>query len=516
MTVDVNGTGVAPEITVTDSTPPPDDQQILFGDVTINPPTPPEETVTVLNTGTADLIIGPLTSPASPFSVINDGCSNQVLAPTENCTVTVRFEPTTADPFSSSFDIPSNDPDPINANVTVQLLGMGTAALLPRISVANSPVIFGDIAAGTSADQIVTVSSDGAADLTIGQITSPGAPFGVVNDACSNQVLIPTATCDLTVRFSPAGAGLFNDSFNIPSDDPNNAVTAVNLAGTGVVPEITVTDSVAPIDDLLLPFGDVIETLSAEETVTVTNNGAVDLTLGQVTITDSSGAFSIVTDNCAAPQNIITPGNSCTIEVAFSPATVGNFSGSLDIPSDDPLMPTATVTIDGTGTTGPAPDISVTDEVEPFDDLMMPFGNVTESTAWDRTVTITNEGNGNLTMGMVAGADPLERSFSILSDTCSAQVIAPQASCAVQIRFLPPRIDTFRDSFDIPSNDPDEPNLLFRLSGSGVAVGTGTISLTPEGADSGFFGSAIRPLTLMALLGLVLANIRRRRVGPRY
>jgi hypothetical protein len=72
-------------------------------------------------------------------------------------------------------------------------------------------------------------------------------------------------------------------------------------------------------------------------------------------------------------------------------------------------------------------------------------------------------------------------------------------------------VDGFTDSFDIPSNDPDEPNLTFSVTGSGVAVGTGTINLTPDGADSGLFGSALRPATVLALLGLVAANLRRRK-----
>lgn len=509
VTVDVDGTGVAPAITAVDSVPPGDDLDIPFGDVTVNPATPPEATITISNSGTADLMIGQLTSPAPPFSLVNDTCSNRTLAPTQNCSVDVDFAPTTADPFNSIVDIPSNDAD--DPTTTVTLSGVGTASLLPRIALSNSPVIFGNVAAGTSMDQTVTVRSTGPVDLTIGQITQPSAPFSIAIDACSNQVLIPTATCDLTVRFSPSGAGMFNDSFDIPSDDPNSATTSVNIFGTGVVPEITVTDSIAPIDDLRLPFGDVTETLSADETVTVTNNGAVDLTLGQVTVADSSGAFNILTDNCAAPQNVIGPGNSCTIDVGFTPPVVGDFSGSLDIPSDDPATPTSTVELDGSGAPGPAPDISVIDPIPPDDDLDMDYGNVTESTAWDRTVTITNDGNGNLVMGMIGDTDPLSGTFSILSDNCSAQIIAPATSCELEIRFLPSRVDTFRDSIDIPSNDPDEPNLTFHIRGSGVAVGTGTIGLSPEGADSGFFGSALKPLTLLGLLALIAANLRRRR-----
>ena len=141
----------------------------------------------------------------------------------------------------------------------------------------------------------------------------------------------------------------------------------------------------------------------------------------------------------------------------------------------------------------------------------MPFGNVTEATAWDRTVTITNDGNGNLQIGQIAQIDTLINTFSLLNDNCSSQIIAPAANCAFDVRFLPSRVDTFSDSFDIPSDDPDEASLTFSVNGSGVAVGTGTINLTPDGADSGLFGSALRPLTLLALWGLIAANLRRRR-----
>jgi hypothetical protein len=424
------------------------------------------------------------------------------VAPGADCTFTVRFDPNTADPFNSGFDIPSNDP---NSPSHIDVSGTGTSTLLPRISVTDS-VPFGDAAVGTSVDEIVTVTNDGAAALIVGQITQPGAPFSTVNDNCSNFTLAPTADCTFTVRFEPNTPDPFDSSLEIPSND-SNSPAPVAVSGAGAFPEITITDSVAPDDDLRIPFGDVIETMAAVETITVSSSGPVDLTLGQASIADPLKPFSILNDNCS--NQIVVPAASCTLDVRFLPDMVGDFATGLNIVSNDPNMGTVTVMLDGSGTSS-APDISVTDPVPPDDDLMMPFGNVTEATAWDRAITITNDGNGNLVMGMIAQADTLENSFSILSDNCSAQIIAPAASCAVEVRFLPARIDNFSDSFDIPSNDPDEPNLTFSVTGSGVAVGTGTISLTPEGADSGLFGSALRPVTLLALLGLVAANLRRR------
>ncbi|MDP6651305.1 MAG: choice-of-anchor D domain-containing protein [Gammaproteobacteria bacterium] len=397
--------------------------------------------------------------------------------------------------------------------------GTGTLALVPKISVTDSvppdsdfEVPFGDVivAPPIPSDETVTITSSGTGNLIIGTLTQPAAPFSVLNDTCSGQTLTPTSFCTLTVRFDPVTTGMFPDNFTIPSNDAGKPNTPVSLTGTGTLPVITVSDSVEPTDDLYIPYGNVIETLTAVETVTISNNSTVDLTLGLATITDPLGPFSILTNNCSTPQNIIAPGNACTIDVQFLPDSVGMFASSLNIPSNDPNTATVTVDVDGIGTPSPAPDISITDPIPPQDDLILPFGDVTEGTAWDRPVKITNEGNANLTIGAIAQLDSLAAPFSILSDTCSGQIIAPAAgaipppSCTIDVRFLPSTTGPFNDSFDIPSDDPDEPTLTFNVDGAGVILGTGTISLEPEGA------SALSPTILLALLLLFAANLRRR------
>jgi hypothetical protein len=319
------------------------------------------------------------------------------------------------------------------------------------------------------------------------------------------QILPPDNTCILTVRFAPTGTGLEQDSFDIPSSDLDTPTATVNVSGTGApapVPEITV-------DPLDIPFGAVIETMSADATVTVTNSGTADLALDQITIAGPAVPFSVENDTCSMRTlPPLPPDNRCTLTIRFAPPATGLFNGSVDIPSNDPNAAIVTVNVAGTGAPGPVPDIN---PLPPADDLLISFGDVTEATAWDRTVTISNDGNANLVIGMIAQIDTLLNSFSILNDNCSNQIIAPAAICRFEVRFLPVRVDSFSDSFDIPSNDPDEPSLTFRVRGSGVAVGEGTIPLQPDGADSGLFGSAIKPATLLALLGLVAANLRRRK-----
>jgi hypothetical protein len=124
VTVNMNGTGStasAPQISVTDSVAPTNDHQISFG--TVLDGSTSDQTVTVNNSGNADLLIGTMASLAAPFSISADNCSGKTIAPAGSCTVTVQFAPTASGPFSKSFDIPSNDPSaPL---VTVSLSGTG-------------------------------------------------------------------------------------------------------------------------------------------------------------------------------------------------------------------------------------------------------------------------------------------------------------------------------------------------------------------------------------------------------
>ena len=114
------------------------------------------------------------------------------------------------------------------------------AATAPDITVTPLPIAFGDVPAGSFANQIVTVKNDGNADLNIGLITNPAAPFSIVEDNVSNQTLAPGVSATMTVRFAPGAAGPYNDSFDIPSDDPDENPVTVNLSGNGIVaPDLT-------------------------------------------------------------------------------------------------------------------------------------------------------------------------------------------------------------------------------------------------------------------------------------
>jgi hypothetical protein len=117
---------------------------------------------------------------------------------------------------------------------------------------------------------------------------------------------------------------------------------------SSAVPDITVTDSVAPNSDLHVPFGNITVENSADQTMTVTNGGNADLVVGDIATANPLAApFSLLIDNCSG--QILTPGTACTIDVRFAPVDASISSDSLDIPSNDPDEDPTTVSVSGTG-----------------------------------------------------------------------------------------------------------------------------------------------------------------------
>ncbi|GAB4389424.1 MAG: hypothetical protein Kow0025_14650 [Thermodesulfovibrionales bacterium] len=389
-------------------------------------------------------------------------------------------------------------PDPGNPNhgeerVATNSFQVVGASGTPDITVTDSvspaadlQVPFGGVTVGGSSDQTVTVRNDGTADLLLGSISAPAPPFSVQADNCSGQTLTPSSSCTVTVRFAPSSSGAFSDNLLIPSDDPDENPVSVALSGNGTTaatPDIAVTDSVAPAADLQVPFGDVATGGTATQTVTVSNAGNAALNIGTIGSANALAApFAIAADNCSGQT--LAQGASCSFDITFSPSAAGAFSDSLDIPSDDPDENPVTVSVSGNGASSASGDIAVTDSVAPAADLQVPFGDVATGGTATQTVTVANAGNAALNIGTIGSANALAAPFAIAADGCSGQALQPSATCEVTVTFSPTASGPFSDSFDIPSDDPDENPVTVSVSGNGSAVPVADISVTDSAGQA--------------------------------
>jgi len=124
----------------------------------------------------------------------------------------------------------------------------------------------------------------------------------------------------------------------------------------------------------------------------------------------------------------------------------------------------------------PLPDITVTDTISPTNDQQIGFTDLTIGGSSDQTVTLSNDGNAGLVLGVITQNNALAAPFSLVNDTCSGQTVVAAANCTFDVRFAPTATGVFSDSFDIPSNDPDESSVTVSVSGAGLAV----VNITPS------------------------------------
>ena len=108
------------------------------------------------------------------------------------------------------------------------------------------------------------------------------------------------------------------------------------------------------------------------------------------------------------------------------------------------------------------PDITATPASMDFGPVV-----VTSSSA-PQTVTVSNIGTDNLTIGTIdiIGADASQ--FSKQNDNVSGQTISPGGSATLEVVFNPTSVGTKTAALSIPSNDQDNATVNVALSGTGI------------------------------------------------
>jgi hypothetical protein len=166
------------------------------------------------------------------------------------------------------------------------------------------------------------------------------------DDGCSGQDLAPLESCTFGVQFVPTASGVFNDTLDIPTDDPATPVVRLSLSGDAS--DLTVTDTDDPVNDGRAGFRAVLVSETAERVITVGNVGTDNLVIGTVGQVDLLEApFGFAADTCSG--QIIPPAGSCTITTTFTPAEILAYTGSFDIPYNDPDPASVTFSLSGSG-----------------------------------------------------------------------------------------------------------------------------------------------------------------------
>jgi hypothetical protein len=472
----------------------------LAGGTSSNP-----QAVTVTNTGTVYLAPS-FNTTSGDFTITGSfagGCQSVTVAPGGSCAINVSFAPTQAGTRTGTLTIGGNLSAP---NLTVSLSGTGTTSGVVSFTQATLTFSTAIEVGSTSVAEPMTVNNSGS--LAIPFTFAVSGPFSVVNQ-CAGSVIPANGFCPLSVNFAPTQSGTASGTITL-TDAAANSPQSVTLSGTGLAPP---TDTLSTTS---LSFSSTVKgQLSAEQFVTLTNSGGVNLTSISATISQGAsfvlGSAAGQTNPCSNSTQLV-PNSSCTIGVQFDPAATGPQTGTLTI-SD--ALHTQTVTLSGTGLAPPVIGVSSTSlgfAAQPVGQPSLPQG-----------ITITNTGQA-LMSGVDFAITPSAGSgFSCSPNACSnttCAALASGASCSVQVVFTPTAAGGANAQLVLTSPTAGVAPVQVQLTGNGLATSglnasptqllfpivlpgqsspaqTVTVSYTGAGSASGLVLTATPPFSLV-------------------
>ncbi len=177
----------------------------------------------------------------------------------------------------------------------------------------------------------------GSTDIIVLKLDNNANLFGCSGDEFKD---IPVQTADGTLTVSDGHEPVENVSANTLAG--NAVAIQTNLVPKTLCFEAKPEIAISPKS---IDFGPIEMNNNSTGSVTISNNGSADLIIDSVVISGpNADAFSSV-NGCST----IPPNGSCTLKVTFHPTTLSTKSANLNISSNDPDTPTATVALSGTG-----------------------------------------------------------------------------------------------------------------------------------------------------------------------
>jgi subtilase family serine protease len=315
----------------------------------------------------------------------------------------------------------------------------------------------------TSSTLVATLKNTSTTALTIatGGITISGTgylSFPTKATTCpasktAATTLAAGASCTVTIEFSPKTAGTLTAYLEV-ADNATGSPQKITLTGTGLpkttVPSITLSPA-------SIAFPKTTEgTTSEAEAVTVKNSGTAAVTLHSVSIAGTNPTSFIQVNTCGAS---LAANASCTVFVAFKPASAAALKGTLSV-SDTAAATPQTIPLTGTGTAKDSVTLSKTS---------LAFASTVEGAASEaQSITVSNKGATTLDITgiSVTGVTKTDAASFIELNTC-APTLAPATSCVIDVAFKPAAIGALAASLVIADNGSTATQTV-KLTGTGA------------------------------------------------
>ncbi len=346
----------------------------------------------------------------------------------------------------------------------------------PPLVAAPSAVDFGLVGVEWGENSAsIAVQNSGDADVLVGSATIDGSgagPLRITNDGCQGQMLSSGASCYINLGFDPSDGIAYAATLHVPSDAGE---LTVPLAGQGGMQQVTP----APAE---LDFGAVDVGEAVVRTVTLQNTGNLPYQSIVALPTGSGvGAYRVTQDTCSLRQ--MDPGDSCTLAVRFAPLAPEEAVANLMVIGGNGAP--ALVALRGLGRQAAA---VVAPQTLAFGDQAL------RGTSRVQSVAVVNSGNGllRISSASVGGLDA-ER-FRVVGENCTAAPLAPGATCAVRVRFVPAELGDVVATLRLVTNDAAGVAIA-QLTGRGVAAAD-TASARSAGIAFGWHAGSPAPFAL--------------------
>jgi len=433
-------------------------------------------TVRLKNTGasTIDLdqpVIGDTThfvlTPAVPDPKIT-------MSPGATYSFDVKFVPgAMAGDYSTEITITSTDPD------SPLVIPVRALAGPPQAKVTYTSLLLPDVPTGSMGMPMdINITNEGNSDLQVLSITADKTDFVVPN--------APTAMMPLTIAardtkafqliFAPQQDGLRSGTLTIKTNEPPpmgmpTSDKVVALAGNGTKPKFHV--SVTELD-----FGAVeIGQPSPTKTVDLVNDGDGDLMVKEVAIAMGMNADSFSVSTPDAPPFLLRAGSTVTATVSLKPKSAGMLTAMLRVVTDLATGGAATVDLKA----------SASGAVGQLNPAMLNFGDAKVKQKVSKTITLTNNGNKDLTI-LKSSLTPMVGIFAATLPPNGTKVAAGK-SVTITVDCIPAMVGTATGKLQLDTDDPGIPggtSFIVALSVNGVIA---NVSVMPTTLD--FSGTPI-------------------------
>ena len=343
-----------------------------------------------------------------------------------------------------------------------------TAAAQARIRVAveNGPTLsngatydFGTKSLLSKPEQTFRIFNEGASTLLLGPIGGGGSGFLVPLRPPTS--LAPGASGIFIVRFDATYPGNFSSTFSFSTNDPNYGYFTLHFIGAvlGAYMRVEASNGSIISNGGTYNFPNTTVGVAAVRQFTLRNFGNQTLTINSYTLS-TGGGFSTV----LYPPASIAPGGSGVFQIRLLSSTLGSYSGTVTLNTNDPVTNPFSFQVRGNVTPPPAPKIRVVsgDGITITNGSLYMFPSTTVGTPTSRAFTIYNDGDAALTISnpttLVSGTG-----WSLIVVPPSS--IAPGASGVFRVRLHSATPGTYNGTVTIQNNSPTNP-FFFNLRGT--------------------------------------------------